>query len=261
MTSDAVGVASQTPTGIFPKVSHRGPAPHGSITDPERHFRTEWERLTESISGLRRSVDVEERLSPDNFEDAFDLALEHPDFIDVTSDPFDEKEPDMVAHVRGHFRNVFNEENVTPAFRVPSDSNFRALIRACELVYIDDAVLRFAPTWTFDPSFEDLDTMEFTEMPDQLIHWMEKVQVMWDALLGSVDLSRDETRGLVETLYGSRAEFVEKAMEMDLFLPVPPPEYDETGPTPNLQEQFARRHEISSEDVHRYCYRRVLDDY
>lgn len=261
MTSDAVGVASQGPTGIFPKVSHRGPTPHDSLQNSERHFREEWKRLVDEIAGRRRTVDADERLAGDTFTEAIDLAISHPDYVEVSNEPFDEMESDMVAHVRAHFRSMFVDDGAAPAFQMPTDSNFRTLIRACELVYVDDAVLRFAPTWTFDPVYDDLDSTTFTEVPDELGHWMERVQVMWDSLHGRVDLSRDETRGLIETLYGSRTEFVETAVEMDRFLPVPPPEYDEIAPSPNLAEQFARGHDVAAEDVHRYCYRRVLDEY
>ena len=261
MASDAVGVVSENPGSLLSKISGKTSTPEASLRDSEPHFRDEWRTLTEKLEARRSVVAVDERLRGDLFEGVLALALRYPNLVEVSSNPVDEREPDMVDHVQGHFDSAFNNEGFAPVHSVRTPSNFETLIRACEVVYIDDAVLRFVPRWTFEPVFDDLDTLRFTELPDRLGQWMGQVQLMWDGFAGLADVSSKQLDGLVQTLYSSRTEFVETAMKEDTLLPVPATDYDPATSGPDLETKFIRQHEIAPEDVHEYCYRRVLDEF
>jgi len=261
MASETASAVRQSPRGLFGKVADSGPAVRGRGHDAEARFHQEWTELACDVRELRESTKARERLTRENVDRALELSLSFPDSVDVSSKPHDRRVSSIADHVQSHFDSLFNDSRFAPAYSAPSESNVRALRRAGTVVYLDDAVLRFAPVWEFEPVFEDLRPLRFTELPSECAEWMERTQLLWDALDGAVDLSKGETTGLIDTLYSSRSGFVETAIERDLFLPVPPESYEPDDRTEQIHTRFRRGHEIPPEDVHRAVYSQVLSEF
>lgn len=226
----------------------------------ESSFRDAWSSLEDQIDENRSKTDVETRLTTDCIERAFEIAHEFPEFVTISTGPYGRNE-DMVRHVEHHFDSLFNDTDFATEFKkFPSRPAFDPLFDMAEIVYLSDCVGRFAEKTVFTPDVGGIPTLSFIELPPELSHWMERVEVVWACFGGELRISEWSPRKAVEELYDDREEFVEKAVEADMFLPIPPEdEVSVTNVRNRVETLSGRRANVSPALIHDYCYDASLE--
>lgn len=235
-------------------------------------FDEEWIDLVDSVRG-RGSTDPEEALSNsvDNFERAHELAFNYPERIDVYENACMDTvhEPSPSEHVREHFDNLLNDEDIGVMLKFPPDEEY--LRKACELVYIDDCVFRFSKSTVFkisDPEFNPSSgyrKLIFVNLPDELgreyARWMEKMELLWNSFASGAVLNKEETKEMIDEMYEEREKFIRHAIENDIFLPIPTSDPAEAVDSrrDHIDNLVSRRNEVNPEEVHEYCYSVTLD--
>lgn len=216
-------------------------------------FEEIWSDITTSMSELKHETDPKKRLAPENLAMAYATKFAFPEKVEVTKEPFSRR-GDLDEHVRIHFQTLSDRRDDLRATLGWSDDD---VIDAAELVFVDDAVFRFVTVITFEPTDEELQAAQFNLYPEEASEWMEtwmeKVDVMWTSLRGGRDLDRT-TDEYFRELYESREEFIKKAKERDVFLPITT---ERTGDPESMKRNIKRRlrRELSSpQAIHEYCY-------
>jgi polyhydroxyalkanoate synthesis regulator phasin len=234
-------------------------------------FEEEWIELVDSVRG-KSETDPEESLSNsrEKFKRAYTLSFEFPEKLDVyesSRDVFYEESP--TEHVRTHFDNLLNDEDTGIMLKFPHEEEY--LLKACELVYIDDCVFRFSKSTVFETSGTEFspdsthDKITFMNLPDELsreyAEWMEKMEILWNSLVRGGGLNKNETKELIDDIYEDKESFIYHAEKNDIFLPIPATEPAEALETRRnrIETLLSRRNNVDAGIVHEYCYSAVLN--
>lgn len=227
-------------------------------TGSERDFREKWDELTEKLWDVRTEVeDLDQRLSGSRMDEAVNLARQYSNFVEIEHGPFG-REEDMKEHTQEHFEWLFNGDNFNDEFRSPTTiKDIELLIKFAEIVYINDAVYRFIERTRFVPQADDLDEINFMSLPDELAEWMEEGELIYLSLAPDTSLEINDIGNRIDRLYEQRNDFIESAMEFDLFHPVMPDSVSETHlKGKNIRSKWNRGGDegVSVEKVHNHCY-------
>ena len=258
--------ASEIPTVRETELSWGPPTLGEKLADttgrPESEFRNEWKDLIRKIRKKEEEQDPEKRFSPNILYEAYEIASDHPESVRVDRYPMGRK-TDMVNHVRKHFDTVFNSEDVNlPSGYGPKD--VEKLLRICEVIYLDDATLRFSNTNSFDPLPDGLGRIEISEFPPIESEWPIDAERLW---IGLGEFEPDANRSIEEMtnqLYEERSEFVQKAKGAKMFLPVPSTYLDKEArkrKESGIRTRLMRGHEVDAEMIHDICFSRVIDEF
>lgn len=219
-------------------------------------FEEVWSDILASMNELRYETDPDERLRPENLIKAYAASLAFPEEVEVKREPFD-RGVDLTAHVRSHFLTLFNSrEDLRLSLGWDEDD----LLRAAETIYIDDAVFRHVTVTSFITRDDDTENVRFNIYPEEasdwVVRWMERADILWSPFREecSIDSEMDE---VLDELFDSRSEFIERSEELDLFLPISTNcIVDPHEAKPNIKRRI-RRGEPSEKLIHDYCYSRV----
>lgn len=224
-------------------------------------FEEQWDELLHDVQEAKATDDVADRLSRDRLDKAYGIAATHYTELSLSKEPYG-RATDMPQHVRGHFDTVFNNPDVGKVLKSGGRPYVDALLKLCELLYIDDAVLRFGTEITFRPSADALQNVSFAELPPELdsemCQWMGAVEVIWDTFLNNTT-TKDHLVERIDELYDERETFIHKAREQGVFLP-PTAEYTND----RLDEKYVRTRimrstSVRASHVHDTMYSRVVD--
>ena len=219
-----------------------------------------WREIVAALKRNKESEDTSERLSRDPLDGALAIASDYPEAVSVSREPFDRSE-DMNHHVRGHFDTVFNSDEVGAVLKDGAPRT-DTLLNLCEILYIDDAILRFSDRITFNPSPNHLQSVEFSELPAELDeetrHWMSSIELAWDGFIENT-ATQDELTGLISDLYADRETIARGAEDRSIFLPPTADYTDDRLEEAYLRPRLMRQTSVSSEQVHDTVYSRVFD--
>lgn len=251
------GSEAMTVDGTNAALDSLSTADKPSIGDSE--LRNEWKKLLLRMKERAYETDVDNRHDGSTLNRALELALSHPDDVSVSTKPV-ERNTDMRNHIADHFDDLLNEEDNATELRYPRP-DVKRLLRACELAYLYDAVYRFMTETVVTPDIDGLADLRFVELPDSLHRWMGEVDVLWMVLVR--DMAPEErVEEMIDRLYEDRDAFVETAIDLDLFMPVRGDYLDEPDRTrENVDKRLVRGAEVSTKDVHDYCFTRTVDRY
>jgi len=219
-------------------------------------FEEVWRDISASMNDLRYETDPEERLRPENLIKAYAASFAFSEKVEVTREPF-ERGVDLTDHVREHFVSLFKYRD---DLRLSLGWDEEDLLRAAETIYIDDAVFRHVTVTSFTTKDEDSENFRFNIYPEEasdwIVRWLEKADVLWSPFREerSIDAEMDE---VLDELYDSRSEFIERSDDLNLFLPISTERIvDPDEVKPNIKRRI-RRENPSEKLIHDYCYSRV----
>lgn len=219
-------------------------------------FDEVWSDITASMNELRYETDPDERLRPENLLKAYAASFAFPEKVEAKREPFD-RGVDLSAHVRSHFLTLFNSRE---DLRLKLGWDEEDLLRAAETIYIDDAVFRHVTVSSFITKDEDTESVRFNIYPEEasdwVVRWMEKADIFWSPFREerSIDAAMDE---VLDELFDSRREFIERSEELDLFLPISTDRVVDPDDVKSNIKRRIRRGEPSEKLIHEYCYSRV----
>ena len=220
-------------------------------------FEEAWRELVLDIRERRYETDVEERHSNEYIQRAFELALANPESVSISTKPM-ERHEDMAEHIHGDIEALMGSADFRNALVTPAPDIDR-ILKLFELGYLYDSVHRFMPVTIVEPGIDGLEEIRFVELPADLHEWMGRVDTLWLALGGDISPDfRIEER--IHSLYESRWEFVERAKDREIFLPVRSPGTDNPE---HLRERIStglhRNGRVEPELVHKYCFSRAAE--
>ena len=231
-----------------------------ALSDQADSLEGRWEGLVATLRGNKESEDPSERLSREPLDRALAIAGDYPEEVSVSRDPFDRTE-DMSHHVRNHFDTIFNSDEVGAVLRdgVPDTDT---LLEFSEILYIDDAILRFSDRITFDPSPNQLNGVEFSELPaeldGELCDWMSRTELAWDWFVDNT-ATQNALTDIISDLYADREAVARRAEDQGVFLP-PTAEYtDDRLGEDYLRPRLMRQTSVSTDRVHDTVYSRAFD--
>lgn len=225
----------------------------------ESELRNEWRKLVLGLRERRYEADISERHSEEPVIRAVRLTFSHPESFSISTKPVSRRN-DIRHHLRGHFADLFNDEANAREFK-GARPDIDRMLKACELAYLYDSVYRFLPESDIEPKIDGLESVRFVNLPGELATWMGEVDTVWMVLVG--ELAPEEPLDeMVDRLYAERETFVEKVKELEIFLPLRS-EYLETPDviSKKIEKRLRRGAEISSKDVHDYCFTRAVDQF
>ena len=187
-----------------------------------------------------------------------EIADEYAAYLDVEAAPLEEF-LEMGPHVRAHFARLFDTDGPYAGVVGPPRPDVERAWRLAELVYLHDAVFRFTERIRFDPSPNGLETLRFNALPECVAEWMERVQVAWLALAGTLSVSDETALDTVDDLYDERAAFVERAVDTGQFLPVAPAD-DPRPERPEVQTHLRRDATVDPAKIHAHLFWRFAED-
>jgi len=251
MTGGDATVVDETPdiTSNFDTVS--------DTSLEESEFEEEWRKLILDLRERRLETDIEERHSNEFIHRAFELAVSNPETVSLSTKP-KERHEDMVEHIHGDIE-VLMDSDVFGRTLVAPTPDIDRILRVFELGYLYDSVHRFMPVTIVNPGIDGLEVVRFVEFPSDLHEWMGRVDLLWMALSGDIrpEFDIDER---IDSLYDSRREFIERAKDREIFLPVRSPE---TADPDDLEERIEtgmrRNGRVEPELIHKYCFSRASE--
>lgn len=167
----------------------------------------------------------------------------HRDFFSIETKPvsFDP----IKDHLKSHFTDV--NEFVHEGVLAPRDA-----MKLVELVYLYDSVLPYLAETSIEPKeYPDLG-IDVLMIPEPLYDWMFKLDYLWEKLFVKRKLGRD----LLNHLEFNKREFMNKALELKVFLPIPTKDPLQRIP-PDIEKMWFRRYNVNWKDVHYYLYTKV----
>lgn len=228
-----------------------------TISDPE--LRNKWNKLVLDIRSTRLETDIEERHSRGNLERALELALSHPEEMSISTEPMGRRH-DMESHIRGHFENLFNNDDWGTEFKSPRP-DVEYLLKACELAYLYDSAYRFSDEIVVRPELNGLEEVAFVELPTSLHEWMGEVDLVWLTLADEL-AAEEPLEDWIDRLYDERESFVTEAKNRETFLPISG-DYteDPEGIKTKITKRLSRNANVSPRLVHNYCFTRTVDQF
>jgi hypothetical protein len=231
--------------------------PGGDAAD----FEEQWDELLHDVQEAKTTDDIADRLSRDRLDKAYGIAASHHTELAISEEPYG-RATDMPQHVRDHFDTVFNNDDVGKVLKMGGRPHIDALLKLCELLYIDDAVLRFGTEITFRPSADTLQNISFAELPPELdsemCQWMGDVEVVWDTFLNNTT-TKDHLVERIDELYNGRKGFIDKAQKQGVFLPPTAKYTDDRLDEKYVRTRIMRNASVPASHVHDTIYSRVFD--
>lgn len=252
---------SETATVFTPGDSHLmdPSSPEGISTDIGRgDLEDKWEELESRLRTQNKAIEHEERYDSEPWEMAFEIAFSFPDKVDVEIKPYG-RDRDLTEHVRNHFDSLLNESSSGGSLRKGAASDWERMLKACELVYIDDAMYRYSDLTLITPEVDGLAQVGFVGMPDGvqdpvIDEWHKELEVAWSILMDRLHegIRLDEK---IDDLYARREEFIDHCMESNVYMPITT-EVSNTVEAleKNLKRRLRRNSEADPAKVHEYCY-------
>ena len=198
-----------------------------------------WEELRRKVS-LESVVDLPIDEIRGRIEKLYAYVDSNREYFDVKTEPV--SDDILEDHFKPHF--TYLDELVFERVLTPRDA-----VKVAELVYIYDCVLPHLAEDIIAPKDNPELKITVLVIPDELYDWMVKLDCLWFKLLFRRVLDRNLLRYLEER----KMEFIKRALELKVFLPVPPKDVHEL----DLEKLWFRRHRVDWKLVHDYVYRKV----
>jgi hypothetical protein len=253
-------VRGQTTTVFSPTEEFEDPtSPEGL---PSEEFTVDlqeaWEELDERVQGRDKAIEPDERFKADDLELAFQIAFAFPDEVDIEVKSFGEGK-DLSEHVRNHFDRLLNGQKDFGTLGAKTTADIERLLKLCELIFIDDAMFRFAEVKKFTTERDALRDLAFISQPpdvhDSFIEkWHQDLEIVWNILVNDLEEGiRVDKR--IDNLYEKRLEFINHCRGNNIYMPITtditknPADLER-----NIKRKMRRGSKINSANIHKYCY-------
>jgi hypothetical protein len=132
--------------------------------------------------------------------------------------------------------------------------NSRNAVKLAEFVYLYDSVLPHLVEMIVKLKEDEEYKIKIMNIPDPLYDWMFTLDYVWEILTKRRHLDFNHFRYLED----HKMDFMNKAIEMKVFLPIPPKKLTET---PDLVKLWFRNHDVDWSLVHNYLYNKISSDF
>ncbi len=195
---------------------------------------SKWEKIIElEIEEAKKPV---ERLIEfiEMYEDHFVI-----DVKPVSEDPIED-------HLKPHYTllNEYVHDRII---------NPRNAVKLAEFIYLYDSVLPHLAEMIVKLKENEEYKIKIMNIPDPLYDWMFKLDYIWGTLIKKRHLDLSHFKYLED----HKTDFMNKAIEMKVFLPIPPRELTET---PDLVKLWFRNYNVSWSLVHNYIYNKISSE-
>lgn len=218
-----------------------------------------WGDLLDSQKNRQMALEKDERFSGSPKEKAYEIAFTFPEKIEVEQHPFG-RTVELDEHVRGHFDRLLNNDDTgLPLKRGRAYPDIDSLLKVCELIFIDDAMYRFAESTLFKPEPDGLESVGFLELPKNVSSpviddWHKDLEILWNVVNG--DLAPGiEVKKEIDSLYQSRHDYIDHCRANNIFMPITvDTNKNEARSKRNIKRHIRRNNRVDPEEVHQYCY-------
>jgi len=131
--------------------------------------------------------------------------------------------------------------------------NPRNAVKLAEFVFLYDSVLPHLSEMIVKLKENEEYRIKITIIPDPLYNWMFILDFVWGRLTEKKYLDLKHLKHLED----HKTDFLNKAIELKVFLPIPPKELTETS---NLEKLWFRNHNVDWRTVHSYIYNKISSD-
>ena len=130
--------------------------------------------------------------------------------------------------------------------------NAREAVRLAEYIYLYDSVLPNLAETIVKPKEDEKYKIKIMNIPKKLFDWMFTLDYVWEKLTKRKVLDRNHFIYLDK----NKSNFLREAIEMKVFLPIPPKELSETTSNPEIL--WFRKYHVDWNTVHSYLYNNVI---
>jgi hypothetical protein len=227
-------------------------------------FEKLWQSLLDDQKTSHKTLDKEERFSADEQIRAYEIAFQYPEKVEIDQDPF-ARDIDLTEHVQNHFDVLLNNpEPENPLFKGRVRPDIEYLLKVCELIFIDDAMYRFAESTTFSPKVDGLEGVGFIGMPrgvnDTFIDdWHQDLEILWNVITGELE-EGIRVKKEIDRLYDLRKEYIDHCRSHNIFMPITiDTNSSHEKKMKNITRHINRGNRVDTSDVHKYCYLKYLE--
>ncbi|RLI70061.1 hypothetical protein DRP05_10565 [Archaeoglobales archaeon] len=128
--------------------------------------------------------------------------------------------------------------------------NARNAVKLAEHIYLYDSVLPHLAETIVKPKENEEFKVRIINIPEKLYEWMFKLDYVWEKLIKRKALDLTHFKYLED----HKIEFLNKAKELKVFLPIPPRKLSEVS---NLETLWFRNYKVEWDLVHNYLYSKI----
>ena len=218
------------------------PVHHHSFLEKPRKIRIldEWKKLLDDAKWVR-IIELDMDVAKKPVERLIEFIGMYKDHFVIDIRPVSE---DFIEnHLKPHYmllNKLVHDKVINP----------RNAVKLAELVFLYDSVLPHLSEMIVKLKENEEYKIKIMNIPDQLYDWMFILDYVWGKLTERKYLDLNHLKYLED----HKMEFLNKAIEMKVFLPIPPKELTETS---NLEKLWFRNHNVDWTLVHSYIYSKI----